>query len=96
MTTEDSSPRTCKICGKPEDDHPYRHAFVGVGEAPSLRKRPTMSGQPSAPHRPPPDLILRAALINRGVITVDDLTEAEQALGGSGAYFTGVAKPGGN
>lgn len=102
-------PVMCKICGNPEDNHPYRHMFTPEGTPIDTRQfdrkrfstRPggddMSQGIPSAQgaaeqpvrsrlnaSRVPFDPVLRMALIDAGVITVEQLQEAEKKI----AVFT--------
>lgn len=98
MTAEASKPRTCQTCGKPEDNHPYRHAFVGVGDSPALIevRPPTLpppdgqveeNSQARVRVLPPGDSVLRLALMRAGVISVEDLEKVEAELKGAGVAY---------
>lgn len=87
----------CTTCGKPRDNHPYRHAFTSR-RSPSTSLRPVEDVQlpndaSSAPARPSQgaigsamrgDPVLRIALIRAGVITVADIEAVEAELRVSG------------
>lgn len=81
----------CSICNQTEEwhkEHQPKHAFQAEGgriEA-AIYEQP---GQPK-PSRIPFDPVLRMALINKGVLTVDDITEAEQQLRAASVLGQGV------
>lgn len=96
--TAEASEDYCRTCGKPKSDHPYRHAFVGVGDSPALIEiRPQTPPPPDGPVEensqarvrvlPPGDSVLRLALMRAGVITVEDLERVEAELKGSGVAY---------
>lgn len=75
---------TCKTCNNSGEGHPrlwhhWRHQFVSVGDdAP-----PVMTEQPPVVDVLPPmpfDPVLRQALIDKGVLTVEDLNNAEAKI----------------
>lgn len=78
----------CTICGNFADDHPYRHAFTTVQN--DLRERTEEVKRPTPPSVVSVDVALRLALIEKGVLTTDDLLAAEQKLG----LRPGMVKPG--
>lgn len=94
MTAKASSDR-CRTCGHPRDDHPFRHAFVGVGDSPALIEvPPKVPPPPDSPNpeqrvrvMPPGDSVLRLALLRAGVITVEDLDKIEAELKGAGVAY---------
>lgn len=71
--------RICRTCGQPEEPHNYRHPFVaeddpfaedGLGKKKKDREEQVQrAGLPLDP-------VLRVALINKGVITPEDLDQA--------------------
>jgi hypothetical protein len=72
----------CTMCNRPEDGHlGMRHPFTPPGVAQSL-EGPEKTGSVKMAQAPdmPFDPILRMALINKGVLTPDDLTEAERIV----------------
>lgn len=80
-----SSPELCTMCERPEDYHGgrygVRHPFTPPGVSQRL-EAPDTSGfvkQSAAPDMPF-DPILRMALINKGVLTPQDLTDAERIV----------------
>jgi len=96
--TAEASEDYCLTCGKPRSDHPYRHAFVGVGDSPALIEAPPPT--PPPPDRPPlglgedrvrvmppGDSVLRLALLRAGLITVEDLAKVEAELKGAGIAY---------
>lgn len=99
--TAEASEDYCRTCGKPKSNHPFRHAFVGVGDSPALIEvRPTTPAPPDSPPppdsegpvnkvriSPPGDSVLRLALLRAGVITVADLETVESELKTSGVAY---------
>lgn len=81
MTTA-SEPELCTMCNRPEDGHVgMRHPFTMPGSVQRL-EGPEMTGvvrQSQAPEMPF-DPVLRMALINTGVLTPQDLTDAERII----------------
>lgn len=83
MTTSQHRQETdadrCTVCGNFADDHPYRHAFTTTQN--DLRE----NTPPPLPKKPPSvlstDIALRLALIDKGVLTADDILAAETKLG---------------
>lgn len=79
----------CATCGNyydpdnPEETHPYRHPIDG----PLTNGSKEPEGQRGSPQMPS-DPILRYILINKGVISVSELTEAEEMLRASGMVLT--------
>jgi len=72
--------RKCTVCGEGPYPHNYMHAFTTTPN--DLRDKPA----PEPPKRIPPsvittDIVLRLALVNKGVLTHDDLRAAEAQLG---------------
>lgn len=79
--------RTCRTCGKPEEPHNFRHPFVSTddpystdGLGPSKNKQAEQALHPAGRQGMPIDPVLRIALINKGVITPDDLAEAQKMM----------------
>lgn len=99
MTTKSEDVPVCNACGRTSDDHTgMRHPFSPKGastswlkpqkiQAPDVRKfQQEMETRPSSP--PPFDPVLRQALIAKGVITAEELADADKlirALGLGGA-----------
>lgn len=81
----------CSTCGNSYDPgniqetHPYRHPVNGPVRDASQDKQSESKSQP----RLPSDPILRLVLIEKGLITVDDLNEAEARLKASGMAIAG-------
>lgn len=72
--------RKCAVCGEGPYPHNYMHAFTTMKN--DLRDKP--AAEP--PKRVPPsvistDIVLRLALMKKGVLTTDDLLSAEEELG---------------
>jgi hypothetical protein len=70
------------MCNRPEDGHTgIRHPFTPPGVAQSL-EAPEQTGfvRTAQAVDMPFDPVLRMALINKGVLTPDDLTEAERIM----------------
>jgi hypothetical protein len=85
--------QTCVTCnntgvGDPASWHHYMHPFKGATDPPS---RP-QSDEPATPGvRVPFDPVLRQALIDKGVLTIDDLRNAEaKIMVVSGEFHTAV------
>lgn len=74
---------TCVTCGNQgPDGHDYRHPFTPWGGiAPPLQTpaEPTPTGT-GVPAPWPFDPVLRTALIDKGILTVDDLRNAEDKI----------------
>lgn len=98
--TAEASEDYCRTCGKPKSDHPYRHAFVGVGDSPALIEVRPQTPPPPADATtvgvdsqarvrvlPPGDSVLRLALMRAGVISVEDLDKIEAELKSSGVAY---------
>lgn len=96
--TAEASEDYCRTCGKPKSNHPYRHAFVGVGDSPALiEARPQTPPPPDGNVEvdsqarvrvlPPGDSVLRLALMRAGVISVEDLEKVEAELKGAGVAY---------
>jgi hypothetical protein len=94
----------CEICKKPEIEHSgVRHLFTPPGmpvdTSQFARKRPNQVMQANTPGVMPEmrmttlsvpfDPVLRQALINKGIITPDDLMEAERMIAVLTAQVTG-------
>lgn len=76
----------CQMCNHPQNNHPFRHPFTpigGVGVDTSFLNNPKEEEQQpqhvSAPQTPF-DPVLRQALVDKGILTPDDLTEAEKKI----------------
>jgi hypothetical protein len=77
---------TCKQCnnsgvGDPRDWHHWRHTYKGPwrpASAPQNDAQP-VAGTPATPDMPF-DAVLRLALINAGVITIEDLQQAQAQM----------------
>lgn len=80
-TRQETDADRCTVCGNFADEHSqYRHAFTTAPN--DLRERPT----PPPPKRTLPsvlstDIALRLALIDKGVLSADDILAAEKKLG---------------
>lgn len=77
--------QTCVTCnnsgeGDPRDWHHFRHAFKAAGDPSSPFSRPQSDEQAATVVRGPFDPVLRQALIDKGVLTVDDLRNAEAKI----------------
>jgi hypothetical protein len=90
----------CTMCNRPEDSHEgMRHPFTPPGVEQHL-EGPEKTGTVKVTHAPdmPFDPILRMALINKGVLTPADLTEAERIVtaisGRGGDLSAGDHSPG--
>ena len=99
----------CTICGKPRADHPYRHRFVGYGDAQQTLFKATEndddassidqarpSSQGSVRIAPGGDPLLRMVLLRKGIITLADLDAVEAELKGAGVAYhdsDSVVKP---
>lgn len=74
----------CSACGRAEDDHPFKHPFALPGEQvtiPEPRKdKKKQEVTPRLVVAPMPDLVLRHALVKKGVITSEELEAAEHEL----------------
>ena len=85
---------TCTVCGKPKDNHPFRHAFASTFTGNTLKAAPKEEPEDSTPSRDIQlggDPVLRLALIRRGIITPDDLSCIEQELKGAGIAVSNTA-----
>lgn len=82
---------TCSTCGNSYDpdnlpeSHPYRHPVNG----PVMNGLQEAQSESNSAPRLPSDPILRLVLIEKGLITVEDLNEAEAKLAASGIVITG-------
>lgn len=63
---------TCRICGSPQDNHPYRHAFTVTGNLEPVKQPP--KGRPGV-MIDPVGLRLAAKLHQKGLITEQELSE---------------------
>lgn len=95
--------RYCTVCHRREDNHNVRHAFTAPGDRldvaetfakPSERpprhtmpdeQLPSLTGALSVPFDP----ILRLALIDKGIITPDDLADAQRKMSAMNAEVLG-------
>lgn len=90
----------CTICGKPRADHPYRHRFVGYGDAQQTLFKSTEndddassidearpSSQGSVRIAQGGDPVLRLALLRKGLITLEDLDAINAELKGAGVAY---------
>lgn len=93
----------CTVCGTPFEEHKAaeesgakHHEWSGDGRLRHVgvtNPRPADGAAPSrglASSSPPADPVLRLVLIEKGIITAEDLTRVEQLLAVSGMAF---AKP---
>lgn len=83
----------CDICGKDEKWHRENdsaHAFATDGRL--IRRAQSQSNDPSSQNRPRintgGDPVLRMALIRKGIITPEDLTQVEDELNATGISHT--------
>lgn len=95
-TLPTANPR-CKICSMSQREHSTaeregttRHKFSETGDLvpvdpPEKSKKPSGVGP-----KTPSDPILRYVLVNKGIITVEELDEAEKMLGSLGVLVTGA------
>lgn len=94
-TTE---PGTCSLCGKPKEGHRGVHPFTPEGQDAGTDWLKTKKRE----EEPPPSLdtqlplaqfpfdpVLRMALINKGVLTAEDLTSAENQIKAIGGALNG-------
>lgn len=74
--------RTCNKSGKRGDEanwHPYRHPIISMGESsPAPDSLVPEDVHSAAPF--PFDPVLRQALVDKGVISVEDLIEADKKI----------------
>lgn len=78
------SEKLCIFCDHPIDNHPFRHPFT-AGDDPfavtSLRSDPGTPGKQQGNAPPLPiDPVLRIALIDKGILTTDDLAQAQSKV----------------
>lgn len=87
----------CSMCGVTEANHTgRRHPFVPEGQHAGtdwLKQKQTTPEESAAPQPQmsslPFDPVLRLALINKGVLSTDDLTSAENQLKSIGGFLNG-------
>ena len=88
MALTESMEATCSTCGNsydpdfPVKTHPYRHPIDGPLIEQKAQQEAELASEAAA--RLPSDPILRLVLIEKGLISVDDLNEAEAKLRASG------------
>lgn len=93
---------TCRMCGRPEEAHAdLRHPFIKQGQeidTDFFKKKENESvisppGNTSGPVMQtsslPFDPVLRTALINKGILTMEDLEEAEKFIRAVGGALNG-------
>lgn len=91
---------TCLTCGKPRTEHPFRHPFnsgelsgmavLGVSPGPDGRQVPATVDEVEVVEQPWPfDPVLRQALVDKGLLTADDLRAAERKIRDMSAIFNG-------
>lgn len=98
--TEALPTRYCNVCGRPEDAHPYRHAFVAAGspnqgltqvdEKDDSQSSPASVNpvsQGSVRIAPAGDPVLRMILLEKGIIEVADIDRIETMLKATGLAF---------
>lgn len=103
--TEPSETDICETCGNPREPHPFRHPFnegqAGATAFLGVKKpkpgHPTGDNGNGAQNRPqtapwPLDPVLRTALINKGVITPQDLRDAEEVIRATTQQFQDVTQ----
>lgn len=91
---KDARGELCRTCGRPRNNHPYRHPFTGFysgsslgeGDAPASNDaaQAIPSSLPSVGIASGGDLVLRMALMRLGLITTDDLAKVVDELNASG------------
>lgn len=78
-TNEPPPPVLCSVCGEPENDHDYIHPFTPPGESVDTSfLRPRQRSGPAV--RLPFDPVLRQVLLEKGVVTPEDIAGAEQKV----------------
>lgn len=88
---------TCTTCGKPTDPHPYRHPITtmsGNNDTSWLVKKPEKASERPAdvPAQILPfDPVLRQALINKGVLTPEDIARAKAQIDAINGGLYGAA-----
>lgn len=100
-TPSTASIPVCATCSRPQNDHPYRHPFNN-GELSGIASLGVMTNangdQVDAPTEDdvevvemawPFDPVLRQALVDKGIITADDLRDAERKIKDMSAIFNG-------
>ena len=94
MSLESERKVSCRVCGRPKDNHPYRHAFQGPDSGSLIEKEQPPPAIASGPIQGSPgnalrgDPVLRMVLIRAGVITVDQLSQVEAELRATGFAIT--------
>lgn len=77
---------TCRTCGNSGDSgqveawHPFRHPLNVFGVAGPLNAKPEPEGITPEAMPWPLDPVLRQALIDKGILTPDDLRAAEEKI----------------
>jgi hypothetical protein len=86
MLASDGEQITCIVCnnsgiGDPRDWHHWRHSFKG-GKGPVSPPQSPVPPSPGTPMTAGPafDPVLRLALVNKGLITVQDLQDAQTEM----------------
>lgn len=78
-TNEPQAPVLCSVCGDPRDDHSRVHRFTAPGtDVDSSFLRPTKRAEQQVVASV--DLVLRQALLDRGILTADDVLAAETKI----------------
>jgi len=95
----------CKMCSQPEEAHKkLRHPFTPEGtdvntdflkkkEEPSIGLPDNTSGPVINSSHLPFDPVVRTALINKGILTMQDLEEAEAFIKAVGGVLHGNQEP---
>ncbi len=92
MKTTSDDP-TCATCGRPHGgDYQPRHPFRSEGSA--LVWEPPKGDVTAKPSRFPIDPVLRQALVDRGVITPQDLKDAEAKIQAVTGVFQDAVRDG--
>lgn len=87
-------PGMCKTCGNPPDNHPYRHPYNDGSVSWSQTVQMAADGSQATTEPPQPmsgllDPVLRQALVDKGVITPEDLRAAEDKIRAITQYTLG-------
>lgn len=86
----------CRVCQHPRSNHPFRHPFTALGDSTAWlggnKGGDSRNSGNSAQREPevaqwPFDPVLRQTLINKGVITPEDLRAAEDQIKAVTAQF---------
>lgn len=95
----------CQVCHRPEEGHNARHPFIGPGDALNseffakkendslISPSGNMSGPVVQSSHMPIDPVLRTALINKGILTMQDLEEADAFIRAVGGALNGNQEP---